>query len=113
MYELVSVSFPFTNDAGKGKLRPGFIITPLFGRHNQVIVAYVTTQLDEVLETDILLNPFEPYFLSTGLKRRSLVKLHRLGTFQPEALKLGEGSLPDELIPELKQKLMKIFQLPE
>lgn len=111
MYELVSVKFPFADESEKGKPRPGFVISLPIGMHQQVIVAYVTAQLDEQLETDILLDTSETYFSATGLLQKSLVKLHRLGTFQPTALKEGQGSLPEELIPELKKKLMKIFRL--
>jgi len=111
MYKLVSVMFPFASDAEKAKPRPGFVITSTFGKYNQVIVAYVTTQLDERLETDILLDPKEPYFKSTGLLQKSLIKLHRLGTFQPNMLREADGKLPNEIIPELKQKLANIFQL--
>ncbi|HSW97041.1 MAG TPA: type II toxin-antitoxin system PemK/MazF family toxin [Candidatus Saccharimonadales bacterium] len=111
MYELVSVTFPFASNVEKGKPRPGFVITPSFGKHQQVIVAYVTTQLDEILDTDILLDPAQSYFSETGLVQKSLLRLHRLGTFQPTVLKEGQGNLPDELIPELKEKLLKIFQL--
>lgn len=66
MYELVSVTFPFASNIEKGKPRPGFVISPPFGKHQQVIVAYVTTRLEEVLETDILLDPSNSYFSSTG-----------------------------------------------
>lgn len=111
MYKLVSVMFPFASDTQKSKPRPGFTISPTFGKYNQVIVAYVTTVLDEQLETDILIDPAKPYFTTTGLVQKSLLKLHRLGTFQPIALKEAEGSLPPEIIRELKQKLMRIFQL--
>lgn len=111
MYELVSVMFPFASKADKAKPRPGFVISSAFGKHQQVIVAYVTTRFDEQLETDILLDPSKAYFPSTGLLQKSLIKLHRLGTFQPTALKEGQGSLPTELIPELKEKLQKVFHL--
>lgn len=111
MYELVSVTFPFASNVEKGKPRPGFVISPTFGKHQQVIVAYVTTKLDEILDTDILLDPAESYFPTTGLLQKSLVRLHRLGTFQPAGLKEGQGNLPNELIPEVKEKLLKIFQL--
>ncbi|MGI8419828.1 MAG: hypothetical protein ACR2LN_04240 [Candidatus Levyibacteriota bacterium] len=76
MYELISVIFPFADDADKGKSRPGFIISPPFGKYDQVIVAYVTTQLDDRLLTDILLDPSKEYFASTGLRQKSLIKLH-------------------------------------
>lgn len=111
MYELVSVVFPFASDVEKGKPRPAYVISPPFGKHNQIIVAYVTTQLHEQLDTDILLDPSESYFVDTGLKQKSLLKLHRLCTFQPNALKEGKGSLPDEVIPTIKEKLLEIFQL--
>lgn len=111
MYELVSVTFPFASDADKGKPRPGFVISPPFGKHNQVIVAYVTTQLDEILETDIVLDPAKPHFTSTGLVQKSLIKLHRLGTFQPNALREAEGILSNEIIDALKKKLRIVFQL--
>lgn len=111
MYELVSVAFPFANDVNKGKPRPGFVISPPLGKHNQVIVAYVTTVLDEILETDIILDPNKPYFTSTGLMQKSLIKLHRLGTFQPNALREAEGILPDEIIDVLKDKLKIVFSI--
>lgn len=111
MYELVSLKFPFADDTDKGKPRPGFVISPVFGKHKQVIVVYVTAKFDEQLETDILLDPSESYFPTTGLVQKSLIKLHRLATFQPNALKEGQGSFPDELIPQLKKKLLKVFQL--
>ena len=111
MYELVSVRFPFADEADKEKPRPGFVISLPVGMHQQVIVAYVTTQLDEQLETDILLDPSESYFSTTGLIQKSLIKLHRLGTFQPIALKESQGSIPDKFIPQLKKKLMKVFRL--
>lgn len=111
MYELVSVMFPFASNVQKQKPRPGFVISPPWGQHNQVIVAYVTTQLDEQLETDILLDSTKSYFRKTGLLHTSLIKLHRLGTFQPEVLRLAAGQLPEELVPQLQEKLRKIFQL--
>lgn len=76
-----------------------------------MIIAYITTQFDEQLETDLLLDPAESYFASTGLLQKSLIKLHRLGTFQPTVVKEGQGMLPHELIPDLKKKLQKVFQL--
>lgn len=111
MYELVSVMFPFADDTHKGKPRPSFVISPPLGRHQQVIVAYVTTRLDEILETDIVLDPSEEYFPATGLIQKSVIKLHRLGSFQPAALKTADGALPTKLIPLLKKKLKKVFQL--
>lgn len=111
MYELVSVLFPFADDSDKGKPRPGYVISPPFGPYQQVVVAYITTKLDGILETDLLLNSTKEYFPSTGLVQTSVVKLHRLGTFQPLVLKEGQGVLSQTLIPLMKKKLKKVFQL--
>lgn len=111
MYELVSISFPFADNPLRGKSRPGFVISPIIGKYQQVIVAYVTTQLDEILETDIVIDPKQPFFAETGLRHKSLLRLHRLGTFQSKVLQVGAGQVPSELVPELKQKLAKVFQL--
>lgn len=111
MYELVSVFFPFADNIDKAKPRPGFVISRPFGSHKQVIVAYVTTQFYEQLDTDVLLDPSRSTFRQTGLKQKSLLKLHRLVTFQPEAIREGEGALPKESITEVKKKLKKVFQL--
>lgn len=111
MYELVSVTFPFANDTNKGKPRPGFVISPPIGKYDQVIVAYVTTQLDEILKTDIVLEPSESYFAATGLLHKSIIRLHRLDTFQPSVLHEGRGKLPDEVINVIKEKLKIVFQL--
>ena len=59
----------------------------------------------------MLFDPGKNNFSQTGLKQKSLLKLHRLGTFQPQALKTGQGALPKKCIPELKKKLKKVFQL--
>lgn len=97
MYELVNVRYPFATNSEKGKIRPGFIISPVFGKHKQVIIAYITTQLKEILPTDIVLDPKKSYFASTGLRCKSVIKLHRITTFQPEAIVEGDGVLPDKI----------------
>lgn len=111
MYELVSVLFPFADISDRGKPRPGFVISPPFGKHQQVIVAYITTKIDEILETDQLIDSSKKYFPSTGLLHTSVLKIHRLTTFQPSMIKEGQGSLPHILIPAVKKKLKKVFQL--
>ena len=111
MYELVRVNFPFANDLEKGKKRPGVVISPAFGKHNQVIIAYITTQLGEVLPTDIVLDPNKKFLQSTDLVKKSVIKLHRIATFQPEAIEIGRGFLPEKIVIELKKKLLKVFKL--
>jgi mRNA-degrading endonuclease toxin of MazEF toxin-antitoxin module len=110
MYQIVKLTFPFADNFEKGKPRPALVVSPSFGPHNQLIVAYITKNLADRLETDILLDPKEIDFHLTGLHSASLIKLHRLITVTPSKLEIV-GTLPDQHISEVKEKLLKVFQL--
>lgn len=111
MYQLVKFVFPFADDFDKGKPRPSLVISPSFGVHQHLILAYITTDTEDLLETDIFLDPSKLYFEHTGLNVPSVLKLHRLITTAPSQLGKIIGTFPEELIPELKKKLKKVFQL--
>ena len=111
MYEIVKFSFPFAEDFDKSKPRPCVVISPSFSKHNHIILAYITTDTKDVLDTDIVLDKAEPYFSLTGLRSNSVIKLHRLITVTPSQIGIAIGILPDELIKELKKKLQKVFRL--
>jgi len=111
MYQIVKFVFPFADNFDQGKPRPFLVISPSFSKYKHIILAYITTDLEDVLDTDIILNMKQPYFSATGLHVSSSVKLHRLITVAP--VQIGEviGSFPNARIPELKKKLLKVFQL--
>ncbi|HSW97110.1 MAG TPA: type II toxin-antitoxin system PemK/MazF family toxin [Candidatus Saccharimonadales bacterium] len=112
MYQIVKFLFPFANDFDKAKPRPSLVISPSFGKHKQTVLAYITTNSKDILETDIILDPKTiPNFSSTGLNSLSVVKPHRLITTTPPQIGEVIGVLPDEIIPELKEKLIKILKL--
>ena len=110
MYQIVKFTFPFADNLDKGKPRPALVVSPSFGKHNQLIVAYITTDLEDPLETDILIDLKETDSHLTGLASTSIIKLHRLITVTPSQLGVI-GTLPDKRIPEVKEKLLKVFQL--
>lgn len=111
MYQIVKFLFPFADDFDKGKPRPSLVISSSFGRYNHTILAYITTNLEDRLDTDIFLDATKPYFTKTGLRTSSILRLHRLITITPAQIGEVLGVLPDELIPELKEKLLNVFQL--
>ena len=111
MYQIVKCLFPFADDFDKGKPRPSLIISDSFGKYNHTILAYITTDLEDRLNTDIFIDADKPYFTKTGLRSSSVIKLHRLITITPSQIGEVIGSLPDELILKLKKKLMKVFHL--
>ncbi len=111
MYQIAKFLFPFADDFDKGKPRPSLIVSSSFGKYNHTILAYLTTDIDDRLDTDIFIDATQPYFAKTGLRSSSILKLHRLITVTPSQIGEVIGDLPDKLIPQLKKKLMKIFQL--
>ncbi len=111
MYKIVKFVFPFADDIDKGKPRPSLVLSPSFGKHNQLILAYITANVKGQLGTDIFLDSSKPYFRATGLHVPSLLKLHRLITVTPSQIGITMGVFPDELIPELKKRLKKVFLL--
>lgn len=95
----------------KSKPRPSLVLSPSFGKHNQTIIAYITTNKDEILDTDLLIDSSKQYFSITGLKSDSVIKLHRLITVVPSQISEVIGVLPDELVPLLHKNLLRIFNL--
>ena len=111
MYQIVKFVFPFADDFDKGKSRPSLVISPSFGKHKQLIIAYITTNVINQLDTDIYLDSSQPYFGKTGLHVTSLLKLHRLITVTPDQIGQAIGMLPPSLIPQVREKLKIVFQL--
>jgi mRNA-degrading endonuclease toxin of MazEF toxin-antitoxin module len=111
MYQIVNVAFPFADDVEKGKPHPSLVVTPAFGTYKQFVLAYITTQFDDQMDTDLLLDSQQEYFSKTGLEMNYLIKLHRLITVTPAYISQKIGDLPEELIPELKKKLKTIFAI--
>ena len=111
MYQIIKFVFPFADDFDKGKPRPSIVISPSFGKYNQLILAYITTDVEDILDTDIFIDSSQTYFSHTGLRSSSVIKLHRLVTVTPSQIGEVIGILPDELILKLKKKLMKVFRL--
>ena len=110
MYQIVKLTFPFADNLIKGKPRPALVITPSFGKHNQLVAAYITSNLEEILETDVLIDQKDKDFYLTGLRSTSVIKLHRLITVTPSQLGIV-GILPKIYITEIKEKILEVFQL--
>ena len=111
MYQIVKFLFPFADNLAKSKPRPALVISPAFGKHKQIVLAYITTDSKDLLQTDILLESSKQYFSSTGLNVDSVIKLHRLITVTPSQIGESIGTLPDEIVPKVKKKLLKVFML--
>ncbi|MFH1319756.1 MAG: type II toxin-antitoxin system PemK/MazF family toxin [Bacteroidota bacterium] len=111
MNKIIVVKFPFIENPEQYKLRPVLCLTKAIGKYKLVVVAYITTNIEEKAETDILLDKKHSDFKKTNLTSTSLIKLHKLATISLFDA-FGElGSLSDNTSLEVKDKLRLVFNL--
>jgi mRNA interferase MazF len=108
---VVLTPFPFADLSGS-KVRPAVVVSRRNLPGTDVILAFITGQPStRSVPTDLVIAETHPDFASTGLKRRSTVKLDKLVTVQSSLL-LGEiGSLSAALLLELNDKLRHALDL--
>lgn len=108
-WKFVLLSYPF-DEGGESKVRPGLCLINPIGRFSHVVVAYVSSQIPPELETfDLILEPED--LVATGLKKRSVLRLHRVFTADALIMQRTLGRLPDALIPQVEIKLRGLFGL--
>ena len=108
-YKIVLVPFPFT-DLSTRKVRPALCLTEPFGRFEHVVVAFISSKIDAIIEdTELEINSTEIEWASTGLITKSILKLHKLVSI-PKNLILRElGTFPINKTSELNSRLKIIF----
>jgi mRNA interferase MazF len=77
---VVLIRYPFTDLTG-AKVRPALMLTPdyLLPRLEDVLCLFISSVMPEdLLPTDFVLELGHPSFLHTGLKRRSVLRMHKL-----------------------------------
>ena len=104
---VVLIRYPFTDLTG-AKVRPALVLTPdhLLPRLEDVLCLFISSEMpQEILPTDFVLNPEHPSFLKTGLKRRSVLRMHKLALLHKTLVLriLGEGE--QTLMHEVNQRL--------
>jgi mRNA interferase MazF len=92
---VVLIRYPFT-DLTSVKVRPALVLTPdhLLPRLDDVLCLFISSAMpEELLPTDFVLEPGHASFLKTGLKRRSVLRTHKLALLHKALILrvLGEG----------------------
>ena len=92
---VVLIRYPFT-DLTSTKVRPALVLTPdhLLSRLEDVLCLFISSAMpEELLPTDFVLEPGHVSFLKTGLKRRSVLRMHKLALLHKALVLrvLGEG----------------------
>lgn len=110
-YRVVLVPFPF-DDLSSAKLRPAVCLTEPIGPHRHVVVAFITSRTpSDSHETDIVLDSSDADFAATGLRRSSVVRLHRLTTIASSVIRRDLGTLSGRMQSEVVEKLRNLFEL--
>jgi len=111
MHRFVLVEFPFIDEPENTKLRPALMLSKPTGKHKTVVLAYVTTKKDEVLDVDVILSRGDKGFLETGLMHDSVIKFYKLTSVEAASIQGELGALSKALEAEVSKKLKIVFGL--
>lgn len=94
------------------KLRPVLLLTGSLGPVPEVLVAYISSVIPtQILASDIVANPAEQKFRSTGLKTESVLRLHKLATIHRASLVRHLGAINDGARVLVAAKLKNLLKL--
>src|SRR5215211_1816916 len=109
--KVVLIPFPFDN-LSASKVRPAVCLTEPIGAHRHVVLAFITSrEPEELLETDVVLDPERPGYVETGLRVQSVLRLHRLMTVSTSLVRRELGDLSSDMQTEVGEKLRTLFDL--
>jgi len=108
---VVLVPFPF-DDFSTTKVRPAICLTNKIGQFGHIVIAFITSQIpDDLEQSDMVLKINDKDFQQTGLKVSSVIRLHRIVTIPGHLIKRELGKITKSQEKELKQKLIRLFEL--
>ena len=109
--EIYLAHFPFGGSPGM-KLRPVLLLTGEIGSVPEVLVAYLSSVMPtDILPSDIVVDPTQPEFASTNLKKKSVVRLHKLATIYVSSLVRFLGILDANPMADVAAKLQLLLNL--
>lgn len=107
MYRIVLAQFPYTESLTKKK-RPVLLLTETpYGKYQIVVVAYISSKKGEGIESEIIIKKSK----TNGLRKDSIIKLHKLAHLPIFVITEEMGSLNRREDLEVKKKLVRLFQL--
>ena len=103
--QIVLTSFPYT-DFSDTKLRPVLMLRQASANFDDWLVCRISSQIQQVEEgLDKIITPADADFPCTGLKVPSLLRLPRLAVIDGKLLIGSIGSISDERLLRLRQRL--------
>jgi len=97
-------------------VRPAIIITPdeFLKRLNDMICLFISSVMpgkNLLLPTDFVLESVHPSFSKTGLKRRSVLRCHKLALLDKALVVRVLGEMDEVLMKEVNQRLLMALGL--
>jgi len=108
--DVVLALFPFT-DFSQTKLRPAVVLWA-DAKNQDITICFITSQdVVNVFSDELLLQPSDSEFLSTGLKVISKVRVTKIVTLERKMITRRLGKLGNDYISDLNAKMIQAFQL--
>lgn len=109
--KIVLVPFPF-DDLSATKARPAVCLTNPVGRHNHVVLAFISSRIPaDMVDSDLTMDAAQADFSMTGLHMTSILRLHRLMTVTTALIQRELGNLSPRMQSEVENKLKTLFAL--
>jgi mRNA interferase MazF len=104
--DIILVPFPFT-DLSSAKVRPALVLSPKKEKSLDIIICFISSQLDATNPHTIQINPSS----GNGLKVPSLVRFDKIATLD-RRIALGVlGRVSPEWLSSNKKKILSVFGL--
>ena len=110
--DIVSVPFPFVDQPSRLKHRPALVLSSPVSKHAIVIVAYITGQVVNDVETNVIIQDNHSQFDRTGLLRSSTIFVHKLASISVKNTK-KIGELPSDVARKVVTSLLQILDVDE
>ncbi len=108
--DIILTPFPFTDLSGD-KVRPALVLGAQYG-NNDVTVCFISSILqNKIHKFEVLIDFKDKYFLKTGLKLNSVVKVVKIATLDKMVILGKIGELDKETIRRVKNVLKIYFKL--
>lgn len=108
--EIVLIRFP-RSDLLAGKLRPALVIAVAPGRHADLLLALITSQIHQAIPSfDEIIEATDTDYQATGLKVRSAVRLARLVSVEAAMVNARLGSISHGRLGQIRARLADWIQ---
>jgi mRNA interferase MazF len=108
--DIVLTRFPFTDLSGSA-VRPALVISRGLIAADVVLVGISSVVRGSIAPTDCLIEPAHPEFPGTGLKVRSVVRVHKIAAVEDSLLVRRLGQLGNTLQVHIDNLLRQVLGL--